>query len=170
MIGNKIMVSFVKKTKKRFATNQKGIAIYVAVTVTAALVLVSFAVINLALKQIGISSSGRDSQAAFYAADSGVECALFWDLKNPTVSGQSAFATTTPLQNINCNNAAITVTRTGATSTFSITLSPNPYCVNVTVAKGYALGSPTTKIESRGYNSCSTTNTRRMERAILVNY
>lgn len=165
-----MIIFSTQKQKSSHVLSEKGIAIYVAVTVTAALVLVSFAVINLALKQIGISSSGRDSQAAFYAADSGVECALFWDLKNPTVSGQSAFATTTPLQNINCNNTAITVTRAGATSTFSITLSPNPYCVNVTIAKGYVSGSPTTKIESRGYNSCSTTNTRRMERAILVNY
>ena len=164
------MTISLEKTKIGKLNNQKGIAIYIAVTITAALVLVSFAVINLALKQIGISSSGRDSQAAFYVADSGVECALFWDLKNPTLPGHSAFATTTALQNINCNNTAITVTRVGATSTFSMTLSPNPYCVNVTVAKGYQLGSPTTKIESRGYNSCSSTNTRRMERAILVNY
>ena len=66
-------------TKK--AEGQRGIAIYIAVTITAALILVSFAIISLALKQIVISSASRDSQAAFYASDSGVECALYWDLK-----------------------------------------------------------------------------------------
>jgi Tfp pilus assembly protein PilX len=149
---------------------RKGIAIYISVTITAALVLVSFAILNLAIKQIGISSAGRDSQAAFYAADSGIECALFWDLKNSTVPGVSAFATSSPLQTISCNNQIITVSRNGASSTFNYSFTPNPYCVSVTVAKDYVGEQPTTLIESRGYNSCIAGNSRRVERAVLVNY
>lgn len=162
---------------------ERGIAIYVAVVVTAALVLVSFSVIALAIKDIGSSAASRDSQAAFYAADSGIECALYWDLKNLT--GTSAFATTSypaPVPPVACNLVPAPITQAVdtnsasltygfGTSTFSFTFSPDPYCSVVTVVKSYdGAGVPKTKIESRGYNSCSNLNTRRVERAILVNY
>ncbi len=159
-----------KRLEKNIINDSRGITLYIAVTITAALVLVSFAVLNLTIKEISISASGRDSQAAFYAADSAVECALFWDLKNPTDPAHSAFATTTALQTIDCNNSTITLTKVGATTTFSMLFPPNQYCANVSVVKSYVSGSPKTKIESRGYNSCSITNTRRIERAVLVNY
>jgi len=163
-------------SKQKNIQDTRGIAIYISVVVTAALVLVSFSVISLAIKQIGTSGAGRDSQGAFYVADSGVECAIYWDFKNPL--GSSAFATSTTGL-INCNsdvnnpgNAGISVGGGGAnaTSTFSLTFLPETYCVNVTVVKSYVAGIPKTKIESRGYNSCSVTNERRVERAILVNY
>lgn len=159
--------------KNNIHSKNKGIAIYVAVTITAALILVSFSVISLALKQIVISSTARDSQSAFYAADSGVECALFWDLKN---TGGSLFATSTGNQTISCNNISSTVTKavnlsTGVgTSTFSYSFTPDPYCVTVWVTKSYNGSTITTNIEARGYNSCSTTNQRRVERAIRANY
>lgn len=159
--------------KNNIHTDTKGIAIYVAVTITAALILVSFSVISLALKQIVISSTSRDSQAAFYAADSGVECALFWDLKN---TGGSLFATSTGNQTISCNSISSTVTKTldagtgVGTSTFSYSFTPDPYCVSVWVTKSYNGSTIKTNIEARGYNSCSTTNQRRVERAIRANY
>ncbi len=151
----------------------QGIAIYISVIVTATLILVSFAIISLALKQIVISSASRDSQAAFYAADSGVECALYWDLKN---SGVSLFATSTGNQTLNCNNVSAAVTKTVnggtgvGTSTFSFTFLPDPFCVNVWVIKSYNGPDLKTKIESRGYNSCSASNARRVERAIQASY
>ena len=151
--------------------NQRGIAIYVAVIVTSALVLVSYSVIALAIKEVGNSATSRDSQAAFYAADSGVECALYWDLK------LSSFATNTPATLISCNRVASIPTRvihptSGiGTSTFSFTFLPDQYCTIVNVVKSYdAGGVPKTKIVSRGYNSCSALNTRRVERAIEVEY
>lgn len=171
MTGSKTMLDIkLQKNKNK----ERGIAIYIAVTITAVLVLVSFAIVNLAIKQINISAISRDSQSAFYVADSGIECALYWDLKNPSNPGQSAFATTTT-QSINCDNAAIGVTHTVdangfGTTTFQVLFPPNPYCTNVDVAKYYIGSVRATKIESRGYNSCSTTNSRRVERAIVVNY
>lgn len=155
---------------------RKGIAIYIAVTITAALILVSFSILSIAIKQINISSSGRDSQAAFYAADSGVECTLYWDLKNTTNPGFSAFATNTPLQTISCNNQSITVSRNvsssngNGTSTYTYNFAPDSYCVSITIAKKYVGEQPTTRIESRGYNSCDVNTQRRVERAILVSY
>jgi len=38
---------------------------------------------TIAFKELVFSSFSVESQKAFYAADSGIECALYWDLKNP---------------------------------------------------------------------------------------
>ncbi len=164
----------------RLKTDSSGIAIYIAITITGALVLVSFAIVSLALKQINISSAGRDSQAAFYAADSGVECALFWDAKNP--NGQTAFSTSSPQTTVSCNadtsnpaNATLSITRSSswpyATSTLGrMNFSPRAYCADIQVIKNYTGGSVQTTIESRGYNTCLANATRRVERAVRVDY
>jgi Tfp pilus assembly protein PilX len=157
---------------------QRGIALYIAITITGALVLVAFAIISIALRQINIASVGRDSQAAFYAADSGAECALFWDVKNPTNPTRSAFATTTS-QVISCNanvanplnnNISVGGGQANATSTFDLTFLPDAYCATVTVVKSYIGGQSATKIESRGYNTCADGALRRVERAVRITY
>jgi Tfp pilus assembly protein PilX len=71
----------------------QGFTLFIAIVVTGTLLVISTGIINIALKQSSISGSGRESQNAFYAADTGMECALFWDVKNP--SGNTAFATST---------------------------------------------------------------------------
>lgn len=167
-------IFFSKKQSVRANAYKNGIALYIAISVTGALVLVAFAIIELALKQIAVSSAGRDSEAAFYAADSGSECAIFWDVKNPTSPGTSAFATTTT-QAISCNSLAITPSLAVApqgngTSTFTITFLPDPYCAIISVAKSYTGNTSATRIESRGYNSCDSTAYQRVERAIRVDY
>ncbi len=160
---------------KKLTTNYKrGIALYIAITVTGALVLVSYAIIEIALKQIAISSIGRDSQQAFYAADTGAECAVYWDIKNPTNAGVSAFATDTP-NAINCNNQPLTPTLTigtnlAGTSTFRMFFGTDPYCADVTVGKSYVGSNRKTTIESRGYNTCDTTAPQRVERAVRISY
>lgn len=131
--------------------------------VTGTLLIVASGIINLAVKQAFISSSARESQHAFYAADSGMECAIYWDVKN--ASGYSAFSTSTSSQ-INCNNQVMTVGGV-VSSSFSFNFDPDPYCTIVTVTKN-ANGS--TLIESKGYNTCSGSTSRRVERAVRVTY
>src|SRR3989344_820115 len=72
----------------------KGIAMLTAIVVTGILALVAFGISNIAFKQLLLSNYQEDSNQAFYNADSGVECALYWDLKGS--SGVSAFSTSTP--------------------------------------------------------------------------
>ena len=152
---------------------QAGFTLLMASLVGSMLLAIGLAIFNLALKEVVLSSSGRESQFAFFAADSGSECALYWDFKN--VSGVSAFATSTS-STISCNydaqnsaNQNITVGGGGLgnpTSVFSLTFNPDPYCVTVSVTKGNG----TTVIESRGYNTCNVSNPRRVERALRVEY
>lgn len=172
---------------KKMVSAERGITLFIAVIASSLLLLVSLAVVNITYKDILFSSSARDSQFAFYAADSGVECAMYWDFKNP--SDISAFSITTEgtPRTINCNNQAMStgdslpggVTgliggggNSNPTSIFSFDYSPQAYCAIVTVNKYEAPGSPIiqTTIESRGYNTCDTSNPKRLERAIRIEY
>ena len=70
--------------------NQKGFALLFAVLMSSLLLTVGLSIFSIALKELSISTSGRQSQYAFYAADSGRECALYWDKKAggvPTLDG-----------------------------------------------------------------------------------
>ncbi|GEM_PF-2008300 len=129
---------------------ERGFTLFIAITLTATLLLIAAGIVSLAVRQSLISVSGRESQHAFYAADTGMECALYWDIKNP--SGSSAFKLSTGSQ-ISCNNQIMTVGG-NAVSTFSFNLSPDPYCATVTVTKtgGSGPGLPT----SQTFNSSTT--------------
>ncbi len=157
--------------KSRTKNKKNGFALLIAVVTTALLLLVSFVVVNTALKQVVISYSNQESQHAYYNTESGLECAIYWDLKNP--SGTSAFATGTA-STINCNGTSYTVGGGGlsnATTTFTINSLQPKGCVTVKVAKVpdpalYGL----TRIEAYGYNNCSSSGARRVERGITITY
>lgn len=149
---------------------EKGITLFIAIVITGSLLLIATGMVNLAVRQSLISGSGRDSQMAFYAADTGMECALFWDVKNP--SGQSAFATSTG-STIYCNrdgnnqNNQWVVGGASLSVINRINFLPDPYCAIVTVIKN---PDGTTQVESKGYNSCDPLNPRRVERAVRASY
>ncbi|PJA36823.1 MAG: hypothetical protein CO183_01615 [Candidatus Zambryskibacteria bacterium CG_4_9_14_3_um_filter_42_9] len=150
--------------------NNKGFTLFIAIIVMGTLLLIAAGITSLAVKQSFISSSARESQNAFYAADTGVECTLYWDVQNPT--GISSFSTSTGSTifcNKDSNNPGNTWVVGGSyTSVMNrIDFKPDPFCAIVTVTKGL---DGSTKIESRGYNTCDPSNPRRVERAIRVFY
>ena len=147
---------------------QKGFTLFLAVVITGTLLVIAVGITALAVRQSLIAVAGRSSQIAFYAADSGLECALYWDVKNS--SGVSAFDPSTGSL-INCNRDASNpgnqwVVGGTSVSVFTITFLPDPRCTVVTVTKQ---GLDTT-IESKGYNTCNTTAPRRVERAVRATY
>lgn len=157
-------MNFESITKKK-----NGFAILYSVLIASILLAIGLAILNITIKELLFSSLGRESQFAFYASDTGVECALYWDFK------ANAFATSSPLENIDCGggNRDVTVDDSESGSglykrIFQINFAPEPYCTIVSVSK---FESPVgTVIESRGYNTCDTSNSRRVERAIRVTY
>ena len=157
-------------THNRQLAGDKGFTMFVALVTTGTLLLIATGVVSLALKQSSISSSGRESQEAFYAADAGLECALYWDVKNP--AGYSAFSTTTG-STIYCNRDANNPGNQWAVggnivSTINrINFLPAPFCAIVTVTKN---ANGTTQIDSKGYNTCDAANPRRVERAVRASY
>ena len=155
----------------KIKNQSRGFTLFVAIIITATLLLVSTGITSITYKSNFLTSSSRESQYAFYAADTGAECAIYWDVKNS--SGLSAFATSTG-STIFCNQDAANVYNPSpanvggnSVSTFTMTFLPDPYCAVVTVTKA---ADNTTKIESLGYNTCDSSNPRRVERAVRVSY
>ena len=148
---------------------ERGFTLFIAVVITGVLLLIATGIIALSVRQSIIADAGRQSQLAFYAADTGMECALYWDIHNP--AGRTAFDPATGriiTCNKDSNNAGNQwVVGGNAVSTFgSITFLPDPYCATVTVTKS---GTSTT-IQSRGYNTCDVSSSRRVERAVQATY
>ncbi|MBI4123249.1 MAG: hypothetical protein HY458_02750 [Parcubacteria group bacterium] len=65
---------------KRKYRRQRGVTMLLALLVISVALTVSLGVSNLVLGELLLSTSGRDSQIAFYSADTAVECALYWEL------------------------------------------------------------------------------------------
>jgi Tfp pilus assembly protein PilX len=156
--------------ESRIKNQESGFTLFVAMIVMGTLLLIGAGIVDLAVRQALISASGRESQIAFYAADTGIECALYWDVQNP--SGFSAFSTTTTATifcNKDANNQSNQWTVGGSyTSVINrINFLPEEGCAIVTVTKGT---NGSTRIESKGYNTCSATNPRRVERAVRAIY
>ena len=105
----------------------KGFAILISVIIMSTVLLIVYALSNISLKELQLSTAGRDSQVAFYAADTGMECALFWDTKNTDDNGvsrgYSAFSTSTP-STIYCAMQAIDGDDNG--DPFTVPTVPNP--------------------------------------------
>lgn len=180
-------------------TQKRGFTIFFAMLVASLCLAVGIAIYDLTIRELDLSATVSQSQYAIYAADTGAECALYWDLKCSLGACRdgSAFATSTVFQGINsgayCNTQDIaqygtppatfaapptgwtpwtkTLTTTAATTTFYISFLPaQPYCAFVEVSKS---GDPIqTVITSHGYNTCDSASTGliRLERVLQVSY
>ena len=144
--------------------NKKGITLLIAVLTSSLLLAITLSIFSITIKELQISASSRESHKAFYAADAGIECALYWDFV------KNAFATSTT-EVIRCNKQTFpNMGGVDGQSQFTIDFSgndvPDPASAEVTVNKNPDMS---TVIEARGYNT-SQVGGRRTERGIRVQY
>ena len=144
----------------------RGFTLLLAVLVSSIMLALGSAIYNIAAKEVILSSSGRDSQYAFYSADSGIECALYWDEK------QNAFSSTSAATQMTCAGQTVSMSKSydvpSQTETTNVSFTPIP-CIDLTVTKQDGATIRTT-IQSYGYNTCTASDPRRIERAIRVQY
>lgn len=173
------ILKHMKKISNKNKISKKGFTLFIALIVSSLLLAIGFSLGTIILKQLVFANSGKESQLAFYAADSGAECALYWDRKNTEgyTTFDGAFATSSTFEDILCGTGGPTeqLARVGsffkvvsndqmsATTTFYADYSDRSggdtthmACAMVTVAKNMVdeNGALTekTQIESRGYN------------------
>lgn len=150
----------------------EGFVLLFAVVLSSIILSITVGVANIALKEVKFGTSARDTNYAFFAADTGVECALFND-KTP-----SAFPVDGPATNIDCATTATTFDSASGTYRFAITGLGNDgvNCAKVSIQKDDTTDPPNvkTKIISKGYNVgdnvCDSSSIDRIEREIEVNY
>lgn len=164
--------NFLKNKKKNSA-----FVMLFAVVVSGIILTIALGVTNIALRELSFDTGAKSTNDAFFAADAGVECALFYELAGEGET--SAFGQPSAGLNTNCagtdvdlNNGSSTPT-TGpwtfylyplgsggnACAIVNVTKTLNPNVTTI-VAKGYNLGGNT-------YN-CSSTNPNRVERELVV--
>lgn len=74
-------INYMKKDKK-----QKGFTLLYSVLISSIVLAASLSIINIALKQHKLSALSRESQVAFYAANTGIDCAIYWEAKKRAVT------------------------------------------------------------------------------------
>ena len=67
------------KQNKYSKIHNAGFALLFASLIGSLVLAIGIAILGVTIKQITLASAGRESQHAFYAADSGVECANYLD-------------------------------------------------------------------------------------------
>src|SRR3989344_1549773 len=141
----------VKKKKNQPAqAGNKGFALLYAVMISSMLLAIALGVTDISLKEIKFGTSAKDTNEAFFAADTGAECALFYDKS----TGGVFITGTSP--SITCNNDTFTANES-PTSYWKFVLtglgSEEKGCAKVTVDKtDLAPCNSLTCIVSKGYN------------------
>lgn len=98
---------------------QSGYALFTSILLTGTLIVIAYATTNFSLKQLLLTTSGAESHTAFYVADSGVECAMYWDIKN---GATSAFDPGAPAATVSCGGASNVVTSVGGAAAVNVAL------------------------------------------------
>ncbi len=168
------------------ATRSRGFTLLLAALFASIAIALGSEIFSIVTKDITLSSVGRDSQFAFYTADSAAECALYWDdrfadfsnpvLAQPVVCGGLTATVVSNTLTISAGNTVAT-----GSYTFQINVNPNPpinpngSCTQVTITK---MQDPVTSvihtaIRSDGFNvGCAniTTSATALERSVGYNY
>ena len=133
---------------RRCKPSGAGFVILFAVTISSILLAIALGVSNIALKEVKFGTNARDTNNAFFAADTGAERALFID-KPPGSACDPPCASSFVISGLGSSGQS---------------------CVKVTIGKTVEL----TTIISKGYNigndSCNSTNPDRVERELKVTY
>jgi hypothetical protein len=153
----------INNMKKSSVKKNEGFVILYAVMISSIILAITLGVVNISLKEIKFSTSARNTDNAFYAADTGIECALLNDR-----STINSFVQTGGSGIVNCLGRTIALN--GAYPVWSFIASGlgsgGLSCANVTVDKS----SSTTLITSKGYDAgdalCLSSNPNRIERQL----
>jgi hypothetical protein len=162
----------------KFCKNQKaGVAILFAILLVSIVLTVGLTLLNITVRQLVLSSLARESQFAFYAADSARNCARYYDsLEDPDSRpfGYFTLDANDTLQfqgngfrSISCGDFSVTIdSSTGSTFAFGgiFDSGERETCAYVAVTKGVddttlnpltgsPLGKGKTLIRAWGYNN-----------------
>lgn len=162
-------------------SKQRGFTLLLAALVASIVLALGSSIFTIAKKQVTLSSLGRDSQFAFYAADTIAECALYYDVR---FAGFATSSLSAPMGQIQCDGVTVTPTLTASTpssavSHFSMTIftldeagfPQGGNCAEITLSKNAT--APYTVIHADGYSTGCTTissNSRALQRSIEIQY
>lgn len=155
---------------------RRGFTLLISVVLASVALVVGLALANVAYKQVLLASAAKQSQSAFYNADSALECALYYDQQFAAFNTTSTFDQAA----IRCEDRAVlNYTETsyaggGVRTSFSVACASGGTSATVTI---YKEGTGTCSaagdkncLYATGYNVCSATSPNRFERGLKVTY
>ncbi len=186
----------IKNKNKKIFLKQNGFVLLFAVILSSIILAVALGVSNITLKQLTFSTSAKSTNDAFYAADAGVECALYYGFTTASFidsdgngqQGQPIFGLPSNYTSTDCANNLVNLgvdgegvpTSNGPWVFYLLNLggsNSGKACAQVTVTKDLY----STTIVSKGYNTadldggdysdqCKSSNPNRVERVLEVRY
>ena len=154
---------YIKKTIQT-QSRHKGAALLMAVLISAVMLSVGLGVYQRTYKQLVFASFWKQVQIAFAAADGGLECALYWDLRRASATSASCFGSPVLL-----TSGVGVLWNPSANLSVNLTMNTTAGCVIVDITKNVTTS--VTTIQSRGYNdACGSISPRRVERGLRIEY
>jgi hypothetical protein len=153
---------------------QSGFAMLFTVLVVSIVLSLAVGISSITFKQSLLSSIAKDSQVAFFTADSGLECGLLWDLIPKTGGGFHFPRGTTPstvtLTSFSCSTMQFSFSASESYTNYivfreNVSNQNNP-CRTIVFNK---TGVTENKVQARGYNICKS-SPRQVERALEAKY
>ncbi|MCK5285766.1 MAG: pilus assembly PilX N-terminal domain-containing protein [Candidatus Pacebacteria bacterium] len=158
---------FSLKAKSYKLNTDRAFVSMIALMLANIFLIIGLSIFNIALRELTLSSGAKESLFAFYAADGGMECALYWDIQ------QNAFSTSTSPTHVNCSGQDAEVVFTTddcggdcRKNTFDLSF-PSGSHAYIELTKE---SDGDTVIVSAGQNTIDPNNSRRVERAWRVRY
>lgn len=144
----------IKKIKKQ----NRAFVILFAVTLSAILLSIALGVSNITFKEMKFGTNARDTNDAFFAADTGIESVLYQDKDSATYPMPNEGGTETfnppPIVGLGSNGASCAIVSIKKDNT-------DPAMpITTVISKGY----------NTGDNNCLSSNPDRIEREIKVSY
>jgi Tfp pilus assembly protein PilE len=160
----------LKKSMSRIPV-QRGFTLLVAVILTSVILSVGLALLDISYKQLILASTARQSQYAFYNADSALECSLYWD------SVDTFDYTSEPVTgSISCEGQTFNYSAPVAVSGSRTTVFTIPCAGDNTSGDGSGYveivkqSNGTTNFYANGYNTCVAASSQRVERGEEAHY
>jgi Tfp pilus assembly protein PilE len=157
-----------------YNTSMRGFTLLIAVIFTSVILAVGLALTDISYKEVTLASSSKQSQYAFYNADSALECALYWDsidtfdyTGEPTGSYPSVPSGTLSCQKQTINYYGGIASGNSRTTTFSIPCAGSGTDADITIFKQ---SNGATSIYANGYNTCNTSDPQRVQRGEEAHY
>lgn len=137
--------------KKIHRTDHQGFVLLFSVVVSAVIFFIGAGIFAISFKELLISSLGKESQKAIFAADAGVECGLQADTDNYFIDSATFYS------DFKCFDITPIDKQDNGGGKYSFTvIYPDYTCARVTTTKPDGSGATTlTTIYAQGYNKCN---------------
>lgn len=153
--------------------HNQGFALLFSVVVISVVVITTLAVSSLVRRGLELTTIGERSMEAFYAADAGLECALYWDIRN---RDDDIFRRPTdPVRTngqIRCLDDTIDFTgrNFGSYRTYTFSVRDDTMGRDLCADIEIQITGLNTEVYSRGYNTCNPGDPERIERGLRAEY